>query len=596
MLGAGGAPRRARALVVAAAATLLGPCLFLAGTSVASAAPARPGWRSLSYAGESFDVPASWRVVDTAGDATACVRFDRHEAYLGGEGRRALCPPGAVGVETALQVQRVAVPAAGLVAAEVGGQRAYVNADPQVSRRSVAWFPGTGVEVTVTWGDQPAVAARVLASFRGTGRRSGSLARPGASSPGRPAGPATWTVTPAPLASGDQVGRAIADVIGFDACGAPDPKTMSTWLLDSPYRVIGVYLGGANAACGGEGLSPSWVQAETSAGWDLIPIYVGLQAACADQPGLAPIKAADAAAEGAAAAEDAVSEAQSFGMAPGSPIYYDMEAWRTADTTCSQAVVRFIESWTTTLNALGYQSGMYGSADAGLAQDIVPTYGQPGAPDDLWFADWDGNPEVTSSYIPSTVWPGQSRLKQYSGDVNQTYGGVTLNLDQDSVTGAVVGLGQPIVLALSEPAGAPGSQVEVTGAHFASDSTVVDFGKVPSPKVEVTSSGTLLATVPVSIPGPADVTVRTGGGGTSAPVAADGFEVRADVAASADAATGGFWAVTSEGNLAAVGAPWLGSAAAAKVPGGIVGIAADPTTGGYWMVSADGNVYHYHAP
>lgn len=596
-----------------AAAVLLVVAWVAPGISAASGLGAPAGWRSVSYAGEAFEVPADWPVVDTGTDPTDCVRFDRHAVYLGGEGRHALCPTEAVGVETAVQVQRVTEPPPGLVASEVGGQPAEIGAHPQVSRRSVAWFPGTGVEVTVTWGDQPRTATQLLDSFRPITRSgsSSSSGTAGGSRVGSSSHSATASVTDprmsapvkstsqagrAPSARTGEVGPALADVLGFDSCGAPSTQTMNAWLLHSPYRAVGVYLGGANAACGGEGLSSSWVQTETSAGWDLIPIYVGLQASCAFQRGLAPIKASDAGAEGTAAAEDAVSEAVSFGLAPGSPIYYDMEAWNTANTACSQTVVSFIEAWTTTLHTLGYRSGMYGSADAGLAQDIVPLYGRSGAPDDLWFAEWDGTTTVTSGYIPSTDWPGGSRLKQYSGNVTETYGAATLAVDQDSITGAVVGLGQPIVAAMSEPAGAPGSQVEITGAHFATDATTVDFGGVPSPQVQVISSGTLLATVPATVPGPADVTVTTGGGGTSAPVPAEDFTVRADVAAAADPATGGYWAATTEGNVADVGAPWYGSPAAARPPGGIVGVAADPATGGYWVVSADGNVYNYHAP
>ncbi|MST35146.1 DUF1906 domain-containing protein, partial [Acidimicrobiaceae bacterium USS-CC1] len=392
------------------------------------------------------------------------------------------------------------------------------------------------------------------------------------------------------------VGRAVATVLGFDACGAPSTSTMAAWLRSSPYRAVGVYLGGANAACGGEGLSPSWVTTETAAGWDLIPIYVGLQAPCADQSGLAPIQPAKAAAEGAAAAQDAASEAAANAMAPGSPIYFDMEAWNTANASCSAAVVNFIESWTTTLHDLGYWSGIYGSADSGIAQDIAPLYGRPGAPDDLWFAQWDGSTSLTSPYFPSTDWPGDSRLKQYSGNVTQTYGGATINLDQDSITGAVVGLGQPVVVSMSSVAGAPESQLIITGAHFATASTTVSFGGVLSPQVTVSSSGSLVATVPPTVPGPTEVTVTTGGGGTSAINAASAYTVRADVAAAADARSGGYWSVTAAGNVVNVNAPWFGSKAGAALPAGIVGMAADPATGGYWLVSADGNVYNFDAP
>ena len=36
---------------------------------------------------------------------------------------------------------------------------------------------------------------------------------------------------------------------GFDACDAPSASTMTAWRAASPYRAIGVYLGGVNRAC-----------------------------------------------------------------------------------------------------------------------------------------------------------------------------------------------------------------------------------------------------------------------------------------------------------------------------------------------------------
>ena len=52
---------------------------------------------------------------------------------------------------------------------------------------------------------------------------------------------------------------------------------MSAWGA-SPYRAVGIYVGGANEACAQPNLSPSWVAQESAAGWVLLPIYVGLQA------------------------------------------------------------------------------------------------------------------------------------------------------------------------------------------------------------------------------------------------------------------------------------------------------------------------------
>ena len=45
---------------------------------------------------------------------------------------------------------------------------------------------------------------------------------------------------------------------GFDACNAPKPATLQAWLA-SPYRALGIYIGGANRACANDQLSPDWV-------------------------------------------------------------------------------------------------------------------------------------------------------------------------------------------------------------------------------------------------------------------------------------------------------------------------------------------------
>src|SRR5204863_3315165 len=131
-------------------------------------------------------------------------------------------------------------------------------------------------------------------------------------------------------------------------CSTPSANAMSAW-RSSPYRAIGVYIGGANMACAQPNLTTTWVTQQSSAGWHLIPIYVGLQApsnscgcaAIAPRPGAAG-------SQGTAAADDAVLRAASLGIAPGNPIYDDMEAYphTTANTS---AVVAFLAGWTAEL-------------------------------------------------------------------------------------------------------------------------------------------------------------------------------------------------------------------------------------------------------
>ena len=66
---------------------------------------------------------------------------------------------------------------------------------------------------------------------------------------------------------------------GFDTCAAPSVSQMSAW-LGSPYRSIGIYVGGVNRACATGNLSASWVSTVKAMGWNLVPLYVGFQAPC----------------------------------------------------------------------------------------------------------------------------------------------------------------------------------------------------------------------------------------------------------------------------------------------------------------------------
>jgi hypothetical protein len=224
--------------------------------------------------------------------------------------------------------------------------------------------------------------------------------------------------------------------LGFDACSTPSTTTMSAWLA-SPYRAIGVYIGGVNRGCSQPNLTSTWVSTEIAAGWGLIPIYVGLQAPN-DSCGCASISPAQAGAQGAAAADDAVATAALLGLGPGSPIYYDMEGYSPGGSN-TPAVLAFLSSWTLELHARGYVSGVYSSGSSGIA-DLVSQYGSGyNEPDDIWVADWNGIASASDPYLPAADWPNHQRLHQYKGGHNETWGGVTINLDNDYVDGAVAG-------------------------------------------------------------------------------------------------------------------------------------------------------------
>ena len=109
---------------------------------------------------------------------------------------------------------------------------------------------------------------------------------------------------------------------------------------------------------------------------------------------------AQASAEGTAAADDAINQAEAEGIGPGNPLYDDMEAYNRTSTN-TQAVLAFLSAWTTELHAHGYVSGVYSSANSGIS-DFVAAQGTGFVePDEIWVAEWNGEQNTTSAYVPS---------------------------------------------------------------------------------------------------------------------------------------------------------------------------------------------------
>jgi hypothetical protein len=232
-------------------------------------------------------------------------------------------------------------------------------------------------------------------------------------------------------------GGSIFTGLGFDACTAPSSKAMAAW-EDSPYRGVGVYIGGVNRACSQPNLTADWVAEQTEAGWHLIPTYVGLQAPTSACSSCAKLTSSQATAQGAAAAIDAVEEAAAVAMGPGSPIYFDMESY-SQTSSATAATLAFLEAWTEKLHALGYVSGVYSSSASGI-EDLA---GQIGSgytlPDDIWIANWNGQQNTLDPVVPASAWTPHRRIHQYRGGHNETYGGVTINIDNNYLDGETVG-------------------------------------------------------------------------------------------------------------------------------------------------------------
>jgi hypothetical protein len=228
--------------------------------------------------------------------------------------------------------------------------------------------------------------------------------------------------------------------LGFDACAAPSSRMMTAWAA-SPYRGIGVYIGGGNRACSQPNLTADWVSEQVAAGWHLIPTYVGLQATTSACGSCAKLSSSltKATVQGGEEARAAVEDAAEIGMGPGSPIYFDMEAY-TRTSSATSSTLTFLSAWTDQLHALGYVSGVYSSSASGIADLGRAAAGDDYTlPDHVWTANWNGQQNTLDPYLPSTAWASHQRIHQYRGGHNETYGLTTINIDNNFIDGATVG-------------------------------------------------------------------------------------------------------------------------------------------------------------
>ncbi|MFE9203874.1 glycoside hydrolase domain-containing protein [Micromonospora sp. NPDC007230] len=239
----------------------------------------------------------------------------------------------------------------------------------------------------------------------------------------------TVTSSPAHAAISPQPGTYTG--LGFDACTAPTSAQMQAWRQSSPYRAVIIYFGGINRGCRQPALTADWVAAQTAAGWHLVPVYVGLQAPCLDSADQR-MDPDQAQAQGRSQADDAVLQARSLGLPRESVLIYDMEDYDGGDAACTTAVNTFISAWTARLHDHGYFSGFYSSLARGVA-DQVAAYDAPQhvRPDYLDFARWDNVATVSDPRIPASYWSPKRRMKQHVGPHDETWGGVTINIDGD---------------------------------------------------------------------------------------------------------------------------------------------------------------------
>ncbi|MCX4822599.1 DUF1906 domain-containing protein [Streptomyces sp. NBC_01142] len=220
--------------------------------------------------------------------------------------------------------------------------------------------------------------------------------------------------------------------LAFDTCTAPPLTAIKAWSA-SPYRAVGVYIGGVNRTCAQPQLTASWVASVSALKWRLLPVYKGLQPPCGGKPTDAKISSVPATArsQGTTAATDAIDKAKALGMQPGSAFYNDIEHYSQTDSTCRTAVLSYVSAWTKELHRRGYVSGVYMNLNLGAKQlSDVYTSTAYARPDALWIARYDGVDSLKGwTGIADSKWAVHQRAKQFKGSHDETYGGVTLNID-----------------------------------------------------------------------------------------------------------------------------------------------------------------------
>lgn len=399
-----------------------------AEASGAPAAAARADTREVAYHGYSIRVPSEWAVKDLRNRPHACVRFDRPTVYLGHAGDQSFCPAHLIGGAPGVWLQ----PLDRRTAAMVRDSAAITARTTEDGKEWPAQGPvsfaveAAGVVVTAVYGEGDAAAA----SARVEQARILPSARPMVTPALRqPSVPSTARASRGANVPGNYVGK------GFDACTAPSDSLMDAWLASSPYRSVGVYIGGVSRACAQPNLTAAWLSSQVTSGWHVIPTYVGMQAPCTNYYHTMSYDPATARAQGRAEAADAADRAAAVGIAAPSTLYSDIEGYDNTSSRCVAGVLSYLSGWTRGLHERGYQSGVYSSASSGIT-DLSRTYNSPAynRPDDIWLAWWNNVADTDGgSYVPDTQWSNHQRIHQYTGSVTERYGGYSLNIDRNAL-------------------------------------------------------------------------------------------------------------------------------------------------------------------
>lgn len=235
---------------------------------------------------------------------------------------------------------------------------------------------------------------------------------------------------------------------GFDKCTAAPASQMQTWWNESPFYDANIYMSGRNRGCTQPQLTSAWINQVSAQGWGLIPTIVGYQSPCLQAcPTCARFSTDPATAEtqGRGEADIAITDANNLGLTTGTVLYYDMERYD-GDMVCRTATNAFLKGWTDRLHELGYLSGTYGSPTNAAADWVnIPAASRMDA---VWMARWDNIGSTwfyasPSPQLPNNLWTNHNRIKQFQAPHNETWGGVTFNIDGNISDAPVAGVRAP---------------------------------------------------------------------------------------------------------------------------------------------------------
>ena len=233
---------------------------------------------------------------------------------------------------------------------------------------------------------------------------------------------------------------------GVDMCDITTASNLQKWKTSSPFSAVNLYIGGVARACNNNLLTKPLIESLSLQGWKFIPTWVGPQASCTTFSKVMSSDPKTARQQGIDNAIDASAVLEQSGLGgvngAGSVVYYDLEGFPyNSNPQCLAAAKAFIDGWVWQLHENGITAGLYGSS---CASALSQFYNIDNPPDVIWPASWYSNYyyrsfETTDNIgcIPDTQWGNHQRILQYTGAHNETWGGVTLNVDLNAIDGVV---------------------------------------------------------------------------------------------------------------------------------------------------------------